>query len=277
MISVIICSVNPQLSEGAINNIRETINVPHEVLVFNNKTASNKISDVYNDQAQLAKYDHLVFMHEDIKFHSPDWGEFLVETLNMNDVGMVGICGGKYYPDVPCSWIDIPQHLRRASMKSRVDGELVEYDVRDIHENNISETVTLDGAFLAMKRSTWQQFPFSSSHERSFHFYDIDLSLRVGEDMKLVIDHRIKLEHFSTGSFNKAWLKDAFAFYHQKYRRFSAKNLSSENADFLEDFAFKRMLERIIECRSFLYLIKLFGTKPRLFIKNTIFLLQLLF
>ncbi len=277
MISVIICSVNPELSEEIIKNIGNTIGIPHEILVFDNRQASLKIAEVYNRQAQLAKYSYLVFVHEDIAFHSPGWGAHVIESLNLADVGMVGICGGKYYPAVPCSWIDIPHEFRRAGMLSRQDGELVTYDSRDNVQRFLSETKTLDGLFLAMKKTTWQQFRFNTYQELDFHFYDIDLSLRVGQKLRLVVDHRILPEHFSTGKFDKQWLKDAFAFYKLRCNPSPLYHIAGRREPALDDFAVKRMMERTLECRSSYYLLKLFKAKPLLFLKNTIFLLKLLF
>jgi glycosyltransferase involved in cell wall biosynthesis len=66
MISLIICSRTPALSQKLANNIAETIGVPYEIVLLDNSANTYGICQAYNIGVQQSKYDVLCFMHDDI-------------------------------------------------------------------------------------------------------------------------------------------------------------------------------------------------------------------
>ena len=58
------------------------------------------ISAAYNKGARKAKYNYLLFIHEDIKFLENNWGQELLQSHNSNDnIGIIGLAGGtKKFP-----------------------------------------------------------------------------------------------------------------------------------------------------------------------------------
>jgi hypothetical protein len=116
MISIIVCSINATYLKNLEESIQSTIGVDYELIAMDNTVQKAGICKVYNEGGSRAKYPYLCFVHEDVKFHSQNWGEYLLETLKTESIGILGICGGKYYPNVPGGWLDIPIALRRFSM-----------------------------------------------------------------------------------------------------------------------------------------------------------------
>ncbi len=197
----------------------------------------------------------------------------MIQTLKDEQVGILGFCGGKYYPDVPGGWLDIPAELRRFSMISLVNGEKKYFTVKDSPENHISTTVTLDGLLLAMRKKTWEEFPFNQGAIKGFHFYDIDICLRVQAKYKLVIDHRIFIEHFASGQYvSKQWINEALHFYEYKPVKGPVYLVNSPPVTVYEDFAFKRFVERVACIDGFIWraqlLLRLFLMFPLLLFRN---------
>lgn len=279
MISLIVCSVNKVYLENLKKSVQETIGLEYELLATDNTVLKQGICKVYNDAAAKAKYPYLCFVHEDIAFCTPNWGSLMVETLQNKRVGILGFCGGKYYPDVPGGWLDIPHSLRRFNMVYEVDGKKGVNCVQDSPENLLTTTVTLDGMLLAMRKNTWEEFHFNEEVVKGFEFYDIEICLRVQQKYQLVIDHRILVQHFGVGRYvSKQWLLDALHFYDHKTVRGPVSLVSSPSSRYLEDFAFKRFLERVAAIDDEVWkrntLVKLLQRFPLLMIKNFFFYLD---
>ena len=247
MISIIICSLNETLCKQCTENIAATIGVEHEVLAIDNRIKNAPICEVYNEAAKRARYDILCFLHEDILFHTADWGKSITGALSDDTIGIVGICGGTYKAKVSSAWIDIPHSYRRANMKSKdKNGNLIDYVIKSDATKNISDTVTLDGLCLMMRKNVWQEFKFDEKNIRGFHYYDLDISIRVLEKYRLVVCHDIFIEHLSAGNFGTAWIDETFLF-HEKFRDRLPLSVTAINAaekSSLESFAMKRFLEK---------------------------------
>lgn len=74
MLSLIICSRTPQISEELEKNIAETIGCEYELVVIDNSKNKYSIFRAYNEGVRLAKGDNLCFMHDDILYKTADWG-----------------------------------------------------------------------------------------------------------------------------------------------------------------------------------------------------------
>src|SRR5690349_17422997 len=96
MISILVCSVKPGLYQQLAVNIEETIGIDYELLCFDNRKANKGICEVYNLLAAKAKYNLLLFVHEDVLFKTNNWGQILSRIFFENEIGVVGIAGCKY-------------------------------------------------------------------------------------------------------------------------------------------------------------------------------------
>ena len=81
MFSIIVCSIDPQKAENLKRNIKDTASMPFEVLIFDNRNVGLGLCAVYNKMAGQAKYDNLLFIHEDIIFHGKGWDAILAEKF----------------------------------------------------------------------------------------------------------------------------------------------------------------------------------------------------
>ena len=81
MFSIIVCSISPERLSNLSQNIHDTIGVEYELIGIDNRTKKWPIAKVYNEGARQARYPYLFFVHEDVKFHTKDWGQVIIEKL----------------------------------------------------------------------------------------------------------------------------------------------------------------------------------------------------
>jgi Glycosyltransferase like family len=104
MLSIIICSRNRTLSQELINNINDSIGVDYEIISVDNSENKYSIFEAYNLGITKSKYPYLCFIHEDVFFHSNNWGVNVVAHLQDKKTGILGIAGGDLVTKVPASW-----------------------------------------------------------------------------------------------------------------------------------------------------------------------------
>ena len=105
MISIIICSINPERCEKLLKNISETIGIDYETIVFDNRKEDWGICRVYNYCAEKAKYPFLCFAHEDILIGTKNWGKTIIDFIAKTpDCGVVGFAGGLQVQKNFSSW-----------------------------------------------------------------------------------------------------------------------------------------------------------------------------
>ena len=79
MLSIIVCSVRPQMLAALKENIYATIKY--------------SIAKVYNLCASQAKYPHLLFIHEDVRFLEKNWYGKICGKLSEPGCGVIGSRG----------------------------------------------------------------------------------------------------------------------------------------------------------------------------------------
>lgn len=214
MISIIVCSVDTKVLERFKQSTMRTIGVEHEFVVVNNKKNTYGICAAYNLGAAAAKYDCLCFVHEDVLFHTMDWGIKIIQALGDPEIGAVGIAGGDSFPDLPATWsvsarsneIRIVQHYKR---QEKVSEEIY----ASYHKEQRGQVIALDGVFICTRKSVHQQFAFDEKNFPGFHGYDVDFTFQISRQYKVFVLFDIQLEHFSEGNQDKTWLETTFVFY----------------------------------------------------------------
>lgn len=206
MISIIICSRNDGLLTNLKNNIKTTIGTDYEIVVIDNKSNTYSISEAYNYGAKKAKFPYLCFIHEDILFHTNNWGVKLTNYLADTDIALVGILGSVIKTKTP-SEVFIPiSHLNRINqLQRRNDNGLDRYYENPFNEV-YSEVKILDGMFLATTKNNHFKYPFDSNLLTGFHGYDIDFSLGQSKNGKVVVVYTILIEHLSYGGHTRQWI-----------------------------------------------------------------------
>jgi hypothetical protein len=219
MLSIIICSIKPNLLVDVQQNISETLCIDHEIVAIENHANVHSLARAYNIGAAKAKYAYLLFLHEDVAFHTQGWGKMLVNLLQQTQIGLVGISGAVYKSQYPSTWSMIPEEYYRINALQRwKDGRITQHIRKESLEAEYSPVAAIDGVFMAMRKEVWQQYKFNEEHLHGFHLYDTDTSLRIGQKFLVVVSHQILLEHFSEGTLNADWINESIKF-HKRYRK----------------------------------------------------------
>ena len=218
MISIIISSIRPKLLSNLKENVKNTIGVDYEFIVINNNVENLNISAAYNKGAEKAKYPYIVFCHEDILFHTQNWGKELIKLLNIDNVGLVGVSGATYKSQYPTSWISVPKKYYRINAIQRFKSGKREKITLNPQKENFSKVAVLDGFFLSTTKKIFDSIKFDEKNLTGFHLYDLDYSLKIFKKYHIIVSHNILIEHFSEGNLDKTWFNESIK-WHKKHKK----------------------------------------------------------
>lgn len=252
MLSIIVASYRQNYFSNLCLNIKETIGeVEYEIIKVNNPGLMS-VSKAYNEGAERAKFFLFLFIHEDVEFFTHNWGRELLKSFEEKNVGVIGLAGGTKKSFLPTGHDQGIAKYRNIFVIHKKD----EHEIR----NNRIELIkikTLDGVFLAMDKLIWKEFKFNEEID-CFHFYDLDITLRISEKYQNYVNPNISLLHFSKGNFDNDWIKACLKFHkfvypfdqyeqeeNKKLRVFWYKRLKLEDISFRNrlNFFFKMGLD----------------------------------
>ncbi|MEB2782423.1 glycosyltransferase [Algoriphagus sp. C2-6-M1] len=212
MISIIVCSRLRFLFEQVSRNIRESCGVDFEILEVNNAIYKWPLTKAYNYGGLKANNDILVFVHEDVIFHTKDWGKILLNYFEtLANPGLLGVAGSSYLPISPTDWWISNQRYIHTNFLSNSKNGVPGLGVLNSMGKQFPQNVfALDGMFLAMRRSVFLEFPFDESMP-GFHGYDTDLSYQVSQSYQNYFIPGILIEHFSKGYPDGVWLHNTIS------------------------------------------------------------------
>jgi len=203
MISIIISSYIPYYYSALEKNIAETVGVPYEIIRIENPSLMG-ICEAYNKGADKAIYDNLLFIHEDILFHTQDWGNKLINHLNIENTGIIGLAGSSYVSTAPSSWTVSDKYNSVNILQGNKNNS--EYFLIHTTKENRNKVFAVDGVFLGIKKENYNQFKFNENLLKGFHGYDLDFSLRISKKLQNYVIDDILVQHFSGGNLDKNWL-----------------------------------------------------------------------
>lgn len=217
MISLIICSRTSELSNELYQNIDETIGCEYELITIDNSNNKYSIFEAYNLGIGKSSGSFLCFIHEDIFFHTQNWGVILKTIFESNiKIGLIGVAGAKVKTKTPSAWWDCDENERVLNIKqhSRNKEKEVHNYGFDLEKN--VEVVIIDGVFMAMRRDDRIAF---STKLKGFHAYDLNLSFEIiKHGYFIVVTNEIGIEHFSSGVINESWVKSSYNL-HKLYKK----------------------------------------------------------
>jgi GT2 family glycosyltransferase len=217
MLSLIICARASDIPPSLKENVAKTIGVEYEIVVIDNSENRYSIFSAYNLGAQKSKYPYLCFMHDDVAFHTPNWGAKVVAHFIDENTGAIGIAGSPYFPGMPGAWWS--SKARNEVTVSNNDGVITPHINYYPHKADKNECVVLDGVWICIRRALFEKIKFDDALFNGFHFYDIDICLQIhqlGNKLYCVFD--IWIQHFSIGNPNRNWLDNALLL-QKKWRR----------------------------------------------------------
>lgn len=229
-LSVVICSIDPNKSREVAENIKRTSGVDCEFIIIDNRERGLSISQAYNEGASKAKYDYLLFSHEDIEWLCASWAPELIKKLKDPSTGVIGMAGSDVRLNVPSphGWCSILgreitnyicyQRYNIKAFRGVTNWLLVRQG--DEESKPFKQVVTLDGMTMFVRKNVWEKHPFDEKMITGFHAYDIDFSLVIhaaGFKNYIYTDREIFFLHKSWGSFNLDWYETSLRFHNEKW------------------------------------------------------------
>lgn len=209
MISLIVCSKNPYYFEQFVKSVINTVGEDFEIIKIDNLVEKLSIAQAYNKGASRAKFSILVFVHEDVIFHTHNWGKLLIEYFKkLYNPGVLGIAGASYLPISPSDWwISDKRYLNMNFISNTKSGKVGEGKLKSTKVQEPIKVFALDGMFLSAEKSVWKEFQFDESLD-GFHGYDTSICYRISQKFQNYFIPCILIEHFSKGYPNHTWLKN---------------------------------------------------------------------
>jgi GT2 family glycosyltransferase len=239
MISIILCSRRKDISDELKSNIENTIGTPYELIVVDNSKNEYSIFSAYNEGVRRASHDFLCFMHEDVVFHSPDWGKSVIKHLSIPTTGLIGLAGSRYLLPIPAPWFKAKPHVKNLIQGDPGKGKSAKrYSIaRD------EKVICVDGFWFCSRKDVFSRVAFDEQAFHHFHFYDLDISLQIHEKgYSIYVVSDIVVEHSSSGTFNAQWLDAAYAFYHKWEKQLPAAACPVKRKPFAAVKAFRDLL-----------------------------------
>ena len=208
MLSIIVSSYQQHYFEQFSENVKSTIgnNFEYEIIQQWNPNEMG-ICEAYNKGVDKAKYDYLLFVHEDVVFETHDWGNILINNLKRNEIGCVGLAGSSVKTLFPIAWWDISKskliHINQLTSLRGVETYRV---------NKLEKVKIIDGVFIGVSKHVWKDVKFNNNND-SFHGYDIEFSLKISENYQNLITNEILLTHLSEGKLSKQWFQEIIKIY----------------------------------------------------------------
>lgn len=247
MLSIIICSIDPGRVRTVTANIQATIGIEHEVIIINNAKELGGMGAGYNTGAARAQYDTLCFMHDDVEFLTPDWGQNVLSHFKSDaGLGLIGIAGSRYKSKTISGWWTNQATADCCNIYQRnLKGKDRKFLLRPAGKNGVIVPVkSLDGVWLCTRKRIWQEFPFNTADLKGFHFYDLDISLRISEKYTVAVVYDVDLVHFSNGNFGDEWVRGA-VFFHEQVNKVSLPVSMDPPAENAEAHVCKSWLKRL--------------------------------
>jgi hypothetical protein len=214
LISIIVCSIRPDVVQEMLNSVKNTIGTEYEVIVFDNRERNWGICKVYNYCAKQARSKYLCFMHEDVLMEGHGWGAAMAKFADhTQDCGCIGFAGAYMHIRNMRSWNSgnagiYNYHSRIFDNKKMVDiyprithnGIIFSKNMRKSHDETFSQCLALDGIFLFVSKKIWEQYQFDEQRFTHFHFYDADFSFAIAQHYKNYVYFGANIYHLSAGN-----------------------------------------------------------------------------
>lgn len=203
-LSIIVCSVKPEMANELRDNVEKTIGIDYEMIVFDNRQTGKGICEVYNECAEKATGEYLLFVHEDVVFHTSNWGEIIVKKLQEPTCGVIGFAGSAVKYGYEYGW----QGVRRFTHKNYLAGYKIKGGGlrQSPHTEDFVPVICLDGMCLFARRDVWHKCKFDAHTFGGFHSYDTDFTTQTTlAGYTNYVCHSVKMKHLSAGNFSEVW------------------------------------------------------------------------
>lgn len=239
MISIIICSVKKDERPKVEANIKTTIgDIKYEVLWIDNTENRYSIFQAYEEGTRKAQYKYLCFMHEDIVFHSQDWGRTCIKRMEEDEnIGMLGVAGGQFVSRISDGWWSMLK-MRKGRIIQGFSAQGEQKIREDIFDSDWThnQVVAIDGLWMLTKKEVFDKGVYwDTVHYKGFHFYDLDFSIQIVEKGYRIEIIPVIIEHRSGGMQNPTFW-DNYLSFHQKWNHFLPVHTSNITQDDIKEY-----------------------------------------
>lgn len=256
MISIIICSRKVDISDELKTNIATTIGCEYELCVIDNSSNSYNIFTAYNEGVKRAKGDVLCFVHEDVVFHTDNWGVDVTDLFLENcNIGAVGVVGGQYLSRNKVAWWDaspmIGEIIQGSTDKFGKYSAIFDSNGR---VKNVTDVVAVDGCFLCIRASLFHNnIRWDDVSYKGFHLYDVDIAMQIiDKGYRVCICPGLLIEHKSRGCANGAYYDALNVFcckWESKLPMYRGIEYKRNEVEWRERITDSIILQRILENR----------------------------
>ena len=237
-------------------NIADTIGVPFEIIAIDNSKGERGLCAVYNDGAGRAQYHVVCFAHEDVSIKTKNWGQSIIDLFcQQPQIGLVGVAGSSYKPLTPAGWIGMgavaTDYINILQGFKYAGGE-PELCYRNPKNAKVEQVACVDGVWLCTTKDVLSKVQFDEEMLKGFHGYDIDFSMAVGRNYKVVVTYDVLLHHFSEGNFESEWFF-AMLKINKKWSRqlpVCTEDFTKEQKIKIERITFKTFVEYLIRTKQ---------------------------
>ena len=155
------------------------------------------------------KHAHLV-LNPDVELDANALRSGLI-TLMQPGVVLVGAVGrdgdekpGYLSKRMPGVWTFFLRGFAPAWLKQRFDAQLAHYEYRDLPTDRMSDVVLVSGAFMLCRTNALRAVGGFDAHY-FLHFEDLDLSLRLSKQGRVVSDPKVTLIHHGGNSASRGF------------------------------------------------------------------------
>lgn len=214
--------------------------------MIDNSKNEYSIFSAYNEGVRRAKGDILCFMHEDILYHTNEWGEKVQLAMRDTVIGVAGVIGSQFLPDKKASWW-LCENIQGTILQGEYNKKKEYFStVSGVEIKEITDVVVVDGLWFVMTRECALNTQFDTNTFNSYHCYDIDICMQVLHlNKRVVVVPDILIEHFSMGNVLSSYYSQLQCFY-EKWQ----KSLPIWRGIDLDDNAAVHMSNMLEKCQE---------------------------
>jgi hypothetical protein len=184
--------------------------------------------------AEKATFPFICFLHEDISIETENWGRLLTGICLEKSISLIGVAGGKYKSRLLSGWYSGGRGMDYFSVLHLNKGKEEIICIPKIWEQTEAEVAAIDGIFMLCTKPAWQITRFNDALLKGFHYYDIDFSLRVAQQHRVMVTNRLQLIHYTSGGdFGDKWVRETMLYHKamEKLLPFSVEKNIEQNID----------------------------------------------
>jgi glycosyltransferase involved in cell wall biosynthesis len=185
-----------------IDHIKKTSGAPDIDIIQIINDGEMSLTEAYNKGLGQAKYDIVVFCHDDIIFETRSWGRKTRDMFKKNpDYGIIGIAGTTDLVDG--RWWTIKESMN-GIVSHQHEGKKWTNRYSEDQGKKLKDVVVLDGLFFAVDKTKIKHKFDEEFH--GFHFYDLSFCFpNYLDGVKIGLTTYIRVTHLSIGQTNAQW------------------------------------------------------------------------